>query len=209
MSATARPYRLWAPVYDLAMAPLSHRLRRIALATLALRPGERLLLPGVGTGLDLPLVPSGVHVVGYDRSPAMLARAAARPEARRALLFVADAAAPGLSPASVDAIAFNLVLAVVPDGAQAFRAAWKALRPGGRAVIFDKFLPEGKQPSLPRRAAGAVLRPLATDINRRVSDLLAGTPDVLVLRDTPVALSGFFRIVELRKELSCPDAPPP
>lgn len=199
MTNTARVYRLWAPIYDWATAPLFGRLRRRALATLALQPGERLLIPGVGTGLDLPLLPPGVAVIGYDRSPAMLSRAAARPEAREALLFIADAAAPGLAPASVDAIAFNLILAVVPDGAAAFQAAWRALRPGGRAVIFDKFLPEGEVPSLPRRAVGGVIRVLATDINRRLSDIVAGTPDITILRDTPVAFGGFFRVVELRK----------
>ncbi|HBY99505.1 MAG: methyltransferase domain-containing protein [Ardenticatenaceae bacterium] len=199
MSDTARVYRLWAPIYDLVIAPLFGRLRGRSLRALALQAGECLLLPGVGTGLDLPLVPPGVAVVGYDRSPAMLVRAIARPEARGALLFLAEAGAPGLAPASVDAVGFNLILAVAPDGAAAFQAAWRALRPGGRAVIFDKFLLEGQVAGPLRRAAGRVVRLLATDINRRLSDILAGTPDVIVLRDTPVALAGFFRLIELRK----------
>ena len=37
-----------------------------------------LLLSGIGTGADLPLLPAGVQVVGLDLSPAMLARARVR-----------------------------------------------------------------------------------------------------------------------------------
>ena len=42
---------------------------------LDLKAGERVLLVGVGTGADLPLLPEGVYAVGVDLSPDMLARA--------------------------------------------------------------------------------------------------------------------------------------
>jgi hypothetical protein len=45
------------------------------VATLDAHAGQRVLLPGVGTGADLPLLPAGTCAIGVDLSPAMLARA--------------------------------------------------------------------------------------------------------------------------------------
>lgn len=45
------------------------------MEVLDLKAGERVLLMGVGTGADLPLLPQGIHVVGVDLSAEMLARA--------------------------------------------------------------------------------------------------------------------------------------
>jgi len=70
-------YRLWAPFYDRAFTRLFAAGRRQAIAALVPQPGERLLLAGIGTGADLPLLPRGVQVVGLDLSPAMLGRARA------------------------------------------------------------------------------------------------------------------------------------
>jgi hypothetical protein len=55
-------YRLWAPFYD-AGSDLFFRPGRVqAMRTLAPAPGERVLIPGVGTGADLPFLPAGVKV---------------------------------------------------------------------------------------------------------------------------------------------------
>jgi hypothetical protein len=74
------------------------------------------------------------------------------------------------------------------------------VRPGGRAVIFDKFLPAAGRLSLLRQAIGAVVRALGTDPNRRLSQILAGAPGLVVERDEPSLLRGQYRIVLLRKE---------
>ena len=58
-------YTLWAPAYDL-VAGLG-RQRRRSLGLLALRPGERVLLIGAGTGADLPFLPAGVEALATDR----------------------------------------------------------------------------------------------------------------------------------------------
>jgi phosphatidylethanolamine/phosphatidyl-N-methylethanolamine N-methyltransferase len=95
-------YRLWAPFYDRAFTCLFAAGRRQAIAALAAQPGERLLLAGIGTGTDLPLLPAGVQVVGVDLSPAMLARACVRRDQGNAdvLLIQADAQAPPRLPAA-------------------------------------------------------------------------------------------------------------
>ena len=77
-----------------------------SLDLLALRPGEELLIEGCGTGLDLPLVPSGVRITGFDLSPRMVERAGARAAGLglAARLEVGDATRLPYPDASFDAI---------------------------------------------------------------------------------------------------------
>ncbi len=66
---------LWAPIYDSTVNHIFMPGRKRAMELLDLKPGERVLLIGVGTGADLPLLPDGVDVTGIDLSPEMLAKA--------------------------------------------------------------------------------------------------------------------------------------
>jgi phosphatidylethanolamine/phosphatidyl-N-methylethanolamine N-methyltransferase len=194
-------YRLYAPIYDRLFGWLYARARRRAIALLEVQPGERVLVTGVGTGLDLPSLPSGAHITGVDLSPAMLAQAKTKAEGRAVTLTVMDAQHLQFPDARFDVAVLNLILSVVPDGNAAFRETWRVLRPGGRAVIFDKFLPEAGQLSALRRAVGAIIRIIGTDPNRRLGELIGGVSDLVVERDEPSLLRGQYRIVLVRKPL--------
>jgi phosphatidylethanolamine/phosphatidyl-N-methylethanolamine N-methyltransferase len=71
-------YRIYAPIYDSFMRPFTDAARRRAIALLALRTGEQLLIPGVGTGLDICALSEGVATIATDLSPAMLRPARAK-----------------------------------------------------------------------------------------------------------------------------------
>jgi phosphatidylethanolamine/phosphatidyl-N-methylethanolamine N-methyltransferase len=192
-------YRLWAPVYDKVMGPFAGTARRQALELLNLRAGERVLLSGVGTGLDLPQLPAGVKAVGIDLSPAMLHKAQVRVDGQDVTLRAMNAQTLDFPDSSFDVVILNLILSVVPDGAAAFREAWRVLRPGGRAVIFDKFAAEGEQLSALRRGLGKIIALFGTDPNRRLSELLGSPTDLTIERDDPSLLHGQYRIVLLSK----------
>jgi len=191
-------YRAWAPLYAFVMRPLSGAARRRAIELLNLQLGERVIIPGVGTGLDLPLLPRGVHVTATDINLAMLNKA--RLKAKDQVTFaMMDAQALQFPDASFEAAILNLIVSVVPDGAAAFREAWRVLRPGGRAVIFDKFLAETSALSTVRRALGNIISALGTDPNRRLSDIIGGVSGLVVERDEASLLRGQYRIVLLQK----------
>ncbi len=191
-------YRLYAPGYDWLVRPLFHTARQRAIKLLQLQPGERLLLSGAGTGLDLPLIPSGVRVTAVDLSYPMLQKGREKGNGRAAFALM-DAQQLGLADASFDAIVLNLILSVVPDGAAAFAEAWRTLRPGGQAVIFDKFLPEDGRLSPLRQFVGKIIARLGTDPNRRLNDMLHATELVSVERNEASLFRGQYRIVLLRK----------
>jgi len=150
-------YKLWAPIYDKVMGPFAGKARQHAIELLNLRVGESVLLLGVGTGLDLPHIQAGVKVTGIDLSPAMLRKAQDKANGRNVALLEMNAQALDFPDDSFDVVVLNLILSVVPDGAVVFREVWRVLRPGGRAVIFDKFAPEDGQISVLRRGVGKII----------------------------------------------------
>jgi phosphatidylethanolamine/phosphatidyl-N-methylethanolamine N-methyltransferase len=93
----------------------------------------------------------------------------------------------------------NLILSVIPDRNACLQSALRALKPGGRVVIFDKFLPEGKNPSFMRKFFNIFSTVLGTDINRRMSDSMKDCP-CEVTHDEPSIGGGMYRVMMLRKK---------
>jgi ubiquinone/menaquinone biosynthesis C-methylase UbiE len=193
-------YRQWAKVYDALVEGVSRAGRERALAMARFVPGQRVLLVGVGTGIDLALLPAGVRAIGVDLSPEMLAHARARlplPD-REVALALADVARLPLADASCDAAVLDLILSVVPAPREALAEVLRVVRPGGALVAFDKFLPAGARPGPVRRALNALTTRLGTDINRRLADIVDGLP-CTVERDEAAALGGVYRAIALRR----------
>jgi ubiquinone/menaquinone biosynthesis C-methylase UbiE len=188
-------YTLWAPHYD--RVTKLHPQRRRSFELLALRPGERLIVIGCGTGADLPLVPAGVQTLATDLTPAMLRQAAKRARPDMALR-VMDGLALDLPDGSFDAAVLHMVLEVIPDPARCLEEAARVLRPGGRIAVFDKFLPDGDAPGLLRRAGLALLDLVFTSTNRRMGEILerSGAP-LQVVHDEPTV--GRYRHLILRR----------
>jgi phosphatidylethanolamine/phosphatidyl-N-methylethanolamine N-methyltransferase len=193
-------YRLWAPNYDATIGHFFLPGRKQAMDLLNLQTGERVLLVGVGTGADLPLLPQGVQAVGVDISPEMLAKARQRfpLPGREVTLLEGDAQKLLVDESSCDAVIFNLVLSVIPNGADCLRENWRAIKPGGRAVIFDKFLPEAGRLTFGRRLFNLGSTLFGTDITRRFNDLAKGV-NIEVVRDEPSLLRGAYRVILLHR----------
>jgi arsenite methyltransferase len=118
------------------------RRRGLVRQALAASAGERILDVGCGPGfycLELlnEVGPEG-SVTGLDSSPAMLALAARRCEGHENVTFEqADATSLPVEDASFDAALCVQVLEYVPDATAALAELHRAVRPGGRVVIWD------------------------------------------------------------------------
>ena len=195
-------YTVWAPAYDaVANAAGFDAARRLSIERLRLAPGDRLLMAGAGTGLDLPHLPSNVDVTAVDVTPAMLQRLERRAASqhRTVTTHIMDARQLAFPAASFDAVLLHLILAVMPQPEQGVREAVRVLKSGGRIGVFDKFLRDEERPSLKRRGLNAVAKPLLSDLNRRLGPLIAGTP-LVIEHDQPVAFGGTYRVVTLIKD---------
>jgi arsenite methyltransferase len=118
------------------------RRRRLVREALAAAPGDRILDVGCGPGfytaelLD-EVGPEG-SLVGVDSSPQMLAVAAHRCEGKGPVAFhQADVLSLPAQDASFDRALCVQVLEYVPDVPAALAEMHRALRPGGRLVVWD------------------------------------------------------------------------
>jgi arsenite methyltransferase len=118
------------------------RRRALVHAALDARPGERVLDVGCGPGFYVAELlervgPSG-SVVAVDASADSLALARARCEGKGAVAFhQAEATALPVGDADVDAALSVQVLEYVTDVDAALAELHRALRPGGRLVLWD------------------------------------------------------------------------
>ncbi len=189
-----RTYRWMAPVYDLLFRRAYRRMRGESINGLALEPSDAVVLVGVGTGLDLPLLPPVSRTVAVDLSPAMLHPAIRTHPAASVDFALADGARLPLRDRSAPAVILHLVLSVAPDPGGVLRETARILRPGGRVAILDHFAPAGRL-SVARRVLARMPLLLGTHLDRRFEDMVEGLP-FRVLADRRFA-RGLYRALVL------------
>lgn len=202
MASNIKVYDRTGFLYDAVIGPISREARDRALASLNLPPEGRLLIAGVGSGLDLPHLPSGVRGMGLDLSDGMLRRARKRRAGLGMPCFELrkmDARSLDLPDESFDAVYLPLIVTVAPDGPGVLAEAARVTKPGARLVILDRFWPEDRPRSAVVRRAGALLGSLATHIDRRFSEIHAGAPNLRILDDEALAPGGFLQLITLEK----------
>jgi demethylmenaquinone methyltransferase/2-methoxy-6-polyprenyl-1,4-benzoquinol methylase len=126
--------------YDLTNTVLSfgqdRGWRRATRTALGLRPGERVLDVGAGTGVSTEeLGRSGAYAVGADLSVGMLR--AGRKTRPVVPLVAGDALKLPFPDASFDAVTISFALRNVVDAGATLRELGRVTRPGGRLVVCE------------------------------------------------------------------------
>ncbi len=192
-------YTVLAPIYDAVVATASSSMRRNSIARLGEVRNQTILINGIGTGLDIPLLPTGANYVGMDLTGAMLQRARSRGRERHdILLHRGDAMRMPYADQQFDIVLMHLILAVVPEPDRALREASRVVKPGGRILVLDKFLRRGQRAPL-RRALNQVLRHIATRTDVVLETLLEQCPELQLVQDAPLPPGNWFHEIELRK----------
>lgn len=195
-----KTYTLIAPVYDALVRPLMRSAREQSLKQLAGTTGADILIPGIGSGLDIPLLPKGNRYTGLDANSAMLAKAkhAAREAQADVELLRGNAMSLPFASARFDWIILHLILAVVPNPALVLTEAQRVLKPSGRVLIFDKFLRPGQR-ALFRRLINPLASRIATRTDVVFEDVLTHVQDLRLVSDRPGMSDGWFRSIVLEK----------
>jgi demethylmenaquinone methyltransferase/2-methoxy-6-polyprenyl-1,4-benzoquinol methylase len=110
--------------------------RRATAAALGLKPGERVLDLGAGTGVStVDLARSGAYAVGSDISLGMLG--VGRRHRPHVPLVAGDAMALPFADESFDAVTISFALRNISDTPGALREMARVTRPGGRLVVCE------------------------------------------------------------------------
>lgn len=144
-------YYIYPPFYDLIVRPLRPE-REEAVELLRPSPGEKWLILGCGTGLDLEVIPRSANITAVDLSPSMVMKTLDRAEQAGMDIDarLMDAGEILFKPESFDIVLLHLVLSVLPDPGACIREAERVLKPHGRISILDKF-PVGRFPAIRKR----------------------------------------------------------
>src|SRR6266540_2197554 len=138
----ARVYENIAWFYDLTFGPVLHPGRVDAIERMGIRPGDRVLEVGVGTGINAALYPRDCSVTGVDLSSSMLEKArdrVFRKGVRNVRLLQMDAANLKFADDSFDIVYAPYVISVVPDPVGVAREMRRVCRSGGRIIILNHF----------------------------------------------------------------------
>jgi phosphatidylethanolamine/phosphatidyl-N-methylethanolamine N-methyltransferase len=197
IEAVKTAYRRYARIYDMVFGAVLQPGRRAVLETLKLKPGDRVLEVGVGTGLSLPLYPRDVRITGIDVSNEMLERARAR-VARAGLknvdaLIEMDAEDMTFPDASFDKVVAMYVVSVVPHPAKLLEELHRVCKPDGEVFIVNHFQSDNPVVGTLERALGMFSSQIGFD------------PEVDLRKLVPAAANGdvrrinfFWKMVRLR-----------
>jgi phosphatidylethanolamine/phosphatidyl-N-methylethanolamine N-methyltransferase len=192
-------YTAYAPAYDWA-AQVLDASRKKAIGKLEVKTGEKVLMVGAGTGLDLDHLPVGCHITATDITPSMVRRTRKRniKLGHHLTAEVRDGHHTGYPDNCFDVVILHLILAVIPNPVQALCEAERVLKPGGRISVYDKFVPRNQKPSFVRRFFNLFTNLLFSNITRSF-ELLVSHTSLEVVSDENADLGGAFRIILLKK----------
>ena len=197
--ALKQSYRLIAPFYDRAVAGPLERARRTSLESIPQTGKLTILIDGIGTGLDLPHLPTCHRYIGTDLVSAMLNRARPRSAGLDCALVRGDSMALPFAPECFDIVVLHLIVAVVAHPAAALAEAARVTRPGGRLLVMDKFLQPGRSAPL-RRLLSPLAARFATRLDVVFEEALAQVSCLRKTDDRPLLASGWFRSIILEKQ---------
>ena len=137
-----RAYAILSPVYDFLFDKVFYPGRVAAIDLLEIKPGDRVLEVGVGTGLNLPLYPRNCDVTGIDISEEMLRKAEERIRThgmKNVKLMVMDGSKLEFADNSFDRVIATYVISAVPDPVKTLLEMRRVCKPSGHLVILNHF----------------------------------------------------------------------
>ena len=141
IEAVKAAYRRYSSIYDTVFGPVLQPGRKAVVDALGLKPGERVLEVGVGTGLSLPLYPRTVTITGIDLSAEMLDKARARAQRLPHVeaLHEMNAEQMTFADRSFDKVVAMYVISVVENPQRLLDELHRVCKPDGEIFLVNHF----------------------------------------------------------------------
>ncbi len=192
-------YTLYTPGYDM-IAGYFRNTRKKSIESLGIKKGDRILIIGAGTGLDLEFLPKECEIIATDITPSMVQKIRRRNSVLNLNVkaLVMDGQHLDFKNDSFDKIILHLILAVMPDPVSCIRESERVLKPGGQVTVFDKFLPKNRTISVRRKLANVFSNFFFSNITCDFESI-AGNTHLSVISDEGAGFGGNMRLIKLIK----------
>lgn len=195
-------YKLWSPIYDTFFnTGYFLAARKKVLQGVHFERNQKILFVGIGTGADLELINlDGLEITAIDYSPDMLNQARKKFKNSSIHFLEMDAQEMDFESNHFDWVTGSLILSVVPNAEICFQEMARVMKPGGKVLLFDKFLPREKKLLFFQKIIRPVIKLLGTDVGIKFEEVLENNKDGLfVIKDVPVMFNGIYRKIILSK----------
>lgn len=189
-------YKAWSPFYDRFFNKgMFLKARKEVFKDIEFINGEKVLFVGCGTGADLVYVPyNNIKITAIDYSSDMLDKAKEKFPHINITFLQMDAQNLTFPDETYDIVIASLLLSVVPNPQKCMEEMIRVVKPKGRIIIFDKFIPKNEELSPIKKAVRPLISMLGTDIGINFEKLSEPFVKQLSIQtDIPIMLKGMYR----------------
>lgn len=165
-------------------------------------PGDMIIIPGVGSGHDLPLLPKDIKVEGVDISESMLTIAKAKLKVygleKNVHLNIMDAENLGFPNNIFDKAILSLFLTCVFDQRKAFAEVVRVVKPGCEILIYDHLVRKRKWSQFFLEPFDVVMKYNFCSVVRTIESCIEDQP-VSIVKVLPGDPLGFIKAFLLHK----------
>lgn len=195
-------YSFYASFYDVFIK-LVNKSRKKSIDSLEIAEGDKILIIGAGTGLDLKFLSKNCEITAIDITPLMIKKINKRNDKLKLNLktHVMDGQELKFPNSHFDFVILHLILAIIPDPEKCIKESERVLKDNGGIAVYDKFLKKHKKSGIFRTTINFFSKILFSDINRKFENILQSVPSLKVIHDYDADFNGFFRRIKLKKTI--------